>query len=312
MTPSEPRAKDATRRDARRGVVVNFSRIRSHARAGGSRAESDSVQRGFRSRDVRATSHRPARRQLREPAAAMSASRRGLERDGYAYVPPRDDGLSGQDAWDDSALMDAYNSAVERYKITHGLGAGSASGAARATLSPSVGGSRNATAASPARGGTAEPPTFARARLPGAAPAQVAPAREPRDVVARSPVGPGGERGGVLGRLLRALRRARARPAAGGLLRPVLRLRGEALLRSTSTRVVARAFIPAGVRLTARPRFRAGPATAASAVRAAAGYGGPPGSQPPPRRVRRARRVRPLLRARRGPGGRRDPGPGGR
>ena len=78
----------------------------------------------------------------------MSASRRGLERDGYAYVPPRDDGLSGQDAWDDSALMDAYNSAVERYKITHGLGAGSASGAARATLSPSVGGSRNATAAS--------------------------------------------------------------------------------------------------------------------------------------------------------------------
>ena len=106
----------------------------------------------------------------------MSASRRGLERDGYAYVPPRDDGLSGQDAWDDSALMDAYNSAVERYKITHGLGAGSASGAARATLSPSVGGSRNATAASPARGGTAG--------APPRSPAPASPAPRPR----RSPL----------------------------------------------------------------------------------------------------------------------------
>jgi len=106
----------------------------------------------------------------------MSASRRGLERDGYAYVPPRDDGLSGQDAWDDSALMDAYNSAVERYKITHGLGAGSASGAARATLSPSVGGSRNATTASPARGGAAG--------APPRSPAPASPAPRPR----RSPL----------------------------------------------------------------------------------------------------------------------------
>ena len=106
----------------------------------------------------------------------MSASRRGLERDGYAYVPPRDDGLSGQDAWDDSALMDAYNSAVERYKITHGLGAGSASGAARATLSPSVGGSRNATPASPARGGVAG--------APPRSPAPASPALRPR----RSPL----------------------------------------------------------------------------------------------------------------------------
>jgi hypothetical protein len=106
----------------------------------------------------------------------MSASRRGLERDGYAYVPPREDGLSGQDAWDDSALMDAYNSAVERYKITHGLGAGSASGAARATLSPSVGGSRNATPASPARGGIAG--------APPRSPAPASPAPRPR----RSPL----------------------------------------------------------------------------------------------------------------------------
>lgn len=106
----------------------------------------------------------------------MNASRRGLERDGYAYVPPREDGLSGQDAWDDSALMDAYNSAVERYKITHGLGAGSASGAARATLSPSVGGSRNATPASPARGGVAG--------APSRSPAPASPAPPPR----RSPL----------------------------------------------------------------------------------------------------------------------------
>ena len=123
----------------------------------------------------------------------MSASRRGLERDGYAYIPPREDGLSGQDAWDDSALMEAYNSAVERYKITHGLGAGSASGAARATLSPSVGGSRNATPASPARGGVAGAPRDRPRPPPRRRGRAGRPSPEPRDVRARSPVRPGGE-----------------------------------------------------------------------------------------------------------------------
>ena len=88
--------------------------------------------------------------ETQRPSDAMSASRRGLDRDGYAYVPPRDDGLAGTDAWDDSALMDAYNNAVERYKVNHGLGAGSAkSGAGRVALSPSVGGSRPHPGASP-------------------------------------------------------------------------------------------------------------------------------------------------------------------
>ena len=40
-----------------------------------------------------------------------------------------------EDAWDDGALMDAYNEAVERYKRAHNL----ASGSGRTALSPSVG-----------------------------------------------------------------------------------------------------------------------------------------------------------------------------
>ena len=45
-------------------------------------------------------------------------------------------GSGGEDdAWDDGALMDAYNEAVERYKREHNL----ASGAGPQALSPSVG-----------------------------------------------------------------------------------------------------------------------------------------------------------------------------